>query len=301
MLRKIYRKLVPIRIRNYIIDIRENKIKSRQLKRKIIESIDQNISSGEILNLIEWLKQNPLHVFPYEFTKKYCAKKIKVFYDQERGLHYVLYADKRMYWKRNSSEEQIRQSVMFLQLEQDEQSPHYYLRAGYEPRDQAVVADLGVAEGNFSLSIIDRVKKIYLFECDPGWIEALQATFAPWKDKVVIVNEFVGNGKGCIRLDDYFGDKEIDYIKADIEGTEVSMLLGSTEILKKKVSQVVICTYHKFDDEENVKKCLALQGYICENSKGYMCYMHGDDFDKAYFRRGLVYGDRGHKASSFKN
>jgi predicted RNA methylase len=40
-----------------------------------------------------------------------------------------------------------------------------------------VVADLGAAEGNFSLSIINKVKKIYIFEYDKEWVEALKAPF----------------------------------------------------------------------------------------------------------------------------
>ena len=34
---------------------------------------------------------------------------------------------------------------------------------------------------------VDVASKIYLFECDPVWIEALEKTFEPYKDKVVIV------------------------------------------------------------------------------------------------------------------
>lgn len=47
-----------------------------------------------------------------------------------------------------------------------------------------MIADIGSAEGNFSLSNIENVKKVYLFESDKEWIEALEATFRPWRDKV---------------------------------------------------------------------------------------------------------------------
>ena len=186
----------------------------------------------------------------------------------------------------------IAQSVNGLRIEQDELSPHRYLQRDWQPQEGSIVADIGTAEGNFSLDIVERVRKLYLFECDPGWVEALQATFAPWKEKVEIVTQYIGNGKGCIALDTYFKDKEIDYIKADIEGAEVAMLLGGKDTFSKQISQAIICAYHRFDDEENIKSCLGLYGFDCEVSDGYMCFSYADDFDRAYFRRGLVYGKK---------
>lgn len=291
MLRQMYRKSLPRKIRRPISAIRAQ-IKNRAIKERITHHYKLAAIPEEYQAIIEWIKQNQFHVFPYEFTKKYRAEQIEVMYDKERKMSYVLQGGNKMYWKKGIEEQAIQQSVSFLRLEQDETSPHRYLTREHYPRIGAVVADLGAAEGNFSLSIIDKVKKIYLFECDPGWIEALEATFYPWKEKVVIVNQFVGNGAGCIKLDEYFRNKEIDYIKADIEGAEVSMLLGAEETLKEKVAETAICTYHRYDDEENVKKCLELYGYTCEPSKGYMCFSYADDFDKSHFRRGLLYGSR---------
>lgn len=52
----------------------------------------------------------------------------------------------------------------------------------------SIVADIGTAEGIFALNIIHSVKKVYLFECDPEWIIPLEKTFAPWINKIEIVN-----------------------------------------------------------------------------------------------------------------
>ena len=92
-----------------------------------------------------------------------------------------------------------------LEEEQDLHSPHYYFFDGLTLSENSVVADIGVAEGNFGLKIVDRVKELYLFECDAGWIEALEATFEPWKDKVHIVNRFVSDttSSDTVRLDDF--------------------------------------------------------------------------------------------------
>ncbi|GMO29781.1 MAG: hypothetical protein Ta2B_10740 [Termitinemataceae bacterium] len=46
--------------------------------------------------------------------------------------------------------------------------------------------------------------------------------------KVVIVNKYVSNitDNNTVTLDDFFCDKEVDIIKADIEGAEKLMLEG---------------------------------------------------------------------------
>ncbi len=73
-------------------------------------------------------------------------------------------------------------------------------------KDNDILSDIGAAEGNFSLSVIDKVQHVYLFETDNDWIEALEKTFEPWKEKVSIIHKFVGNKDTdtCITLDSFF-------------------------------------------------------------------------------------------------
>lgn len=94
--------------------------------------------------------------------------------------------------------------------------------------------DCGVAEGNFGLSIVEKCKKFYLFEPEEQWMEPLKATFAPWKDKVVIVQKYLSDTTDEINttLDDYFSDKEYpNFLKLDGEGYEERLLLGTKKIL----------------------------------------------------------------------
>lgn len=56
-----------------------------------------------------------------------------------------------------------------------------------------------------------------------------------------------------ITIDDYVRDnhlERVDFIKADIEGSERNMLKGATETLKTFAPQLAICTYHLPDDKE---------------------------------------------------
>ena len=96
------------------------------------------------------------------------------------------------------------------------------------------MVDVGAAEGIFALSNVEQAGRIVLFESSKEWIEPLKATFAPWKEKVEIVNKFAGdisNAK-CVTLDDYFvpGDK-LSFLKIDVEGAESRLLSGCKRIL----------------------------------------------------------------------
>lgn len=174
-------------------------------------------------------------------------------------------------------------------------SPHYYFFDGLTLSENSVVADIGVAEGNFGLKIVDRVKELYLFECDAGWIEALEATFEPWKDKVHIVNRFVSDttSSDTVRLDDFFRDKSVPHIlKLDVEGAEVAVLEGAAAFLKEgRISDLLVCTYHKKGDPERLSAKLECFNYTIAFSQGYMLFLtEGYQAQPPYdFRKGLLH------------
>ena len=113
--------------------------------------------------------------------------------------------------------------IRHIAVEQDSASPHRYLTDNFNVTEGSVIADVGAAEGNFSLSVIEKVAHTYIFEPDPAWVKALEATFAPWIEKVTIVQKLVGNQTtgNYITLDDYFRDKnKPDFIKADVDNAD---------------------------------------------------------------------------------
>ena len=94
----------------------------------------------------------------------------------------------------------------------------------YEELKGETLLDIGAAEAVFTLDTIDYIDRAYLFECDEAWIEALEATFAPWNDKIMIVRKYVSDvdDDNNITLDTFFQDegRPIDnlFLKMDIEG-----------------------------------------------------------------------------------
>ncbi|MDR1323279.1 MAG: FkbM family methyltransferase [Candidatus Margulisbacteria bacterium] len=228
-------------------------------------------------------------MFPYSFTKKYKPNNILVFYDDNCGLNYVLYENKRMYFPRDWDKCSIQSYYSFLLAEQDASSPHLYLTDNFQVQPCDVVVDVGTAEGNFALSVVEKAKKLYLFETEKQWLKPLKETFAPWRDKVVIVNKYVSDQtkNNCVKLDDFFKAGKINFLKADIEGAELQMLDGAEHLLAAaKNLKIVLCTYHKQRDAELFKKILTASGFQTEFSKGYMIVPL--EFAPPYLRRGLI-------------
>lgn len=255
-------------------------------------------SEPEKIECIEFIKNNPIDVFNYEFTKKYFGMKIDIQLDRSNGLYYVYYKSKRMYLSRKfdtmpKAELYIRQIL----LEQDEMSPHRYFDDQFAVGQDSILMDAGVAEGNFALEIIDKVKKIYLVEADALWVEALSYTFAPFIDKVTIIHGFLSDNSmnGCVTIDEIVKENQLNYIKMDIEGSELSALKGGKLTLLRNNIQLAVCCYHKEDDFENIKSLLDTYGYESVGKKGYMIFVTGDNFTALKIPklvRGILYGKR---------
>ena len=295
-IKNIFKKLIPNQWKSKIISRIEQRKQSNyltQLKSKIIRFYDskENMTSEEE-EVIAYLVSNPISVFPYDFQDKYNKSGIEVLEDISNGLHYVLHDNKKLYFKRSYSVAKIKSLYHGLLLDQDPNSPHLYLTKDFSLNSKDVIADIGAAEGNFSLSNIETVKKIYLFECDSEWIEALEATFKPWKDKVVICNKFVSNidNKDSITLDTFVKEyDDITFLKVDIEGEEANFLEGAHSFLQSiKQFKMAICTYHKQEDQAEFTRLLKTYNLEVQPSNRFMIFYHDHTINAPYLRRGLL-------------
>ena len=283
---QLYRIVVPKPIRK--------KILLNTLRRKIPalhESDPTFLNDHERKEVIEFVKKNGVEVFPYSFTEQYVESDIDVFLDKESGMRYVLMDGKRLYFKRRWSAARIRRSFHDLSLEQDVKSPHRYLSEDFNLKEGDVLADIGAAEGNFSLSVIEAVKKVYLFESDPEWIEALNKTFEPWCDKVEIIPKFISDkNDGRNYTGDYFfSDRELNFLKIDVDGGERKLLKGFKEILSQRPNlKIALCTYHQHDDEIEFSALLRNNGFSVTPSKGYMIFYYDKKLKEPYLRRALL-------------
>jgi hypothetical protein len=283
----IYRVIVPKPLRTAIL--------KKSLRKKVLNYfslLPENEVNDEHREVLGYLHNNPVRIFPYTFHDNYSAEKIEVFFDTEKGMRYVLQDGKRLYFKKRWREKRIKRAYSDLLREQDMNSPHRYLTESFTIDKDDILADIGAAEGNFSLAVIEKVKKIYIFEYDREWIEALRATFAPWSEKVEIINKYVSdiNDESHIRLDTFYEIKnDLTFLKIDVDGAEAIVLNSCNEIFKSGNSfKVALCTYHKNNDEIDFTSLLAGYGFNVTPSSGYMIHYYDKKMKAPYLRRGLI-------------
>ncbi len=296
MLKNILKSIIPKSARKVLVSKWENRRHKKYLDKLKVAIFDyyknKKSLTDEEKEVIDYLKINPIAVFPYAYKDQYKRGDIKIFTDDSNGLKYVLHENKKLYFRRSTTDNGIRSTYLGLQVDQDKESPHLYLTDEFNLDENDVIADIGAAEGNFTLSNIEKVKKAYLFECDNEWIEALQATFKPWAHKIEIFNKFVSNSDSdtTISIDTFTKtNDDITFLKVDIEGEEENFLQGATQFLSEKQNlKMSICTYHKQDDETKFTKFLQKFNFEINPSHRYMIFIYDKAIQAPFFRRAIL-------------
>jgi len=273
-------------------------IRTRLLKNKIINYLSAQSLDFEEWEVLNFLKVNKLNVFPYNFIQKYNPSNIQLEKDQKTELYFTMWEGKKLFYKNGSQPQKAKKYFKSLLLEQDEASPHCYLTPKFDVEEGDVVLDIGAAEGNFSLSVIEKASFIYLFEVEKEWINALNATFEPWKDKIEIVQKYVSDvdNQTCVKLDTFLGEnKKINFIKADVEGAEAQVINGASRIMaNQKNIKVAICTYHRQADAKNLDELLKTKGFVNHFSDRYMIFHFGSTnvVEPPYLRKAVLRGQK---------
>lgn len=268
-------------------------------KIKLITRYEKN-EEDEVKEIIKYLEENPLNVFNYSFKEKY--KIDNIFIDMENGLYYTIHNGKKLFFSKDyDTEQKAREYYLSLIIEQDIDSPHRYLTESFHVSNGAIVIDAGTAEGIFSLDIIDKVKRIYMFEPEKNWIDALDCTFRMYRDKIVIINKCVSNytDNSTTTLDESVKEEKVDFIKMDIEGEEYYALQGAKQLLKRSPNiKCDICTYHQEFAYEAIKNKLEEFGFRITHSKGFMWYTeHFNIMRPPVLRRGLIRAEKAYTSN----
>jgi len=248
---------------------------------------------AEITQALHFIRKKGLKVLPYSFSEKYHFDKIKVYTDNSCNMHYVMHCGHKLYYPEGMGEHLVRHTYAMVLSEQDKESAHCYLSDNFYVSDDSVIIDVGAAEGNFSLSVIEKAKKVYLFEMESQWKKPLEKTFEPWKDKIKVINKYVSDtdATDTIKLDSFLNEENIEneslFIKLDVEGAEARVLEGAKHTLEKENIKIAVCTYHKQNDHEELSAIMEQKSYEIETSDGYMLF-HYNGLDAPYFRRGLI-------------
>lgn len=229
---------------------------------------------------------------PYKFREQYIEKKQDILID-ENGL-YIVQKGKRLYFPLEWTGESAAVKYSSLESEQDIDSPHRYFVDGFYPNDEDIFIDIGAAEGKEALEVVDTCKELYLFEAEATWNECLKNTFSPYQEKVFIRNCFIGAendaAKNIRSLDTEFSNlyNQKIFIKVDVEGMEMEVLKGAKHLLANNKVRLLVCTYHKQNDGEEISSWLTRQGFKNEFSKGYVIFFYDKEIKPPYFRHGLI-------------
>lgn len=151
---------------------------------------------------------------------------------------------------------------------------HHYEVAETTVQPGETVVDCGAAEGMFGLSVLSRAAKLALFEPWEGFHAALSATF---EGRAIIkpealgkfprtaflsgmslygsVSDIGGASISVTTLDMFrreFG--AVNFIKADVEGSEHDLLEGAKETILADRPKIAITAYHIGNDWETMLK-----------------------------------------------
>ncbi|MCX4339241.1 MAG: FkbM family methyltransferase [Lachnospiraceae bacterium] len=235
----------------------------------------RNSRDPQIVGILERLENHDLHVFNYEFMKKYEEMCFQIEFDALCGMYFANHKGKRLYFSKSlKSREEATEYYRGILMEQDQKSPHKYIEEEFDIEKDDVVIDVGAAEGNFSLQVIDRVSKLYIIEADVGWIEALRVTFRDYMDKVVIFNKFITSlDSGKYATLDALIEEPVNFIKMDIEGNEWDALQGAGTLIDRSENlKCAVCAYHGDFDEILIRDILGKYGMDISTTQGYMWY-----------------------------
>ena len=236
--------------------------------------------------------------FPYETLQEDIV--IKTGFDQNVRMAYIIHKNKRLYFHEDYSENGAKETYRnylftekLLGKDDIDGTPHQYQSPRIQVADGDVVFDIGAAEGLFALDNIDKASLVVIVESDPKWIKPLKQTFAPYGNKVTIIQNFVSatDTETTISLASLLSsiDYSSAFVKMDIEGYELQSLSSAKDVLRqKKGTKLAVAAYHKQHDAGGIKAIFDNWGLYSEFSQGVMLFHLYDTPLPPYFRKGII-------------
>lgn len=232
-------------------------------------------------------------VFPYPLLKQ-VDKNVTMGYDSEKEMPFIHHKGNKLYlpnaysWPDNAIG-----YYRTMLMEQLPQSPHRYTADDFNIGSDDILFDVGCADALFALEHADTAKEIYLFECNPAWLSALEATFAPYREKTHIIPRLVSDTEKeseSVRLDSYLKPGDSAFIKMDVEGCEAKVLAGLGSAFETCQLKVSCCTYHNAQDGADFMRFFEKKGLRASYSDGYILFFRNNEtvLQPPFFRRGLI-------------
>ena len=275
MLSQLYRTILPLQFREYIYSaFLGNVLRFKRNfpihKKAFLTNTFGMYKNTEPYETYKFIGQHGLRSCPGNFSLKYDNLQIDVLRD---SYPYIMHTGRKLYFPARFTNAQVHKLYKSLLVEQDIESAHRY-SLNEEDYQDAIMFDIGAAEGILSLEKIDILKEIYLVECEQEWVDALKITFEPYKEKVKIIFKYIDqyDSETSISLNT-LGEKlknEKIFLKMDVEGFEKNALLGGLNLLKNNDCIAAVCTYHNPAHPQEIKEIFESVDYNPVFSKGYI-------------------------------
>lgn len=237
-------------------------------------------------------------VFPYPTGAE--RPRYESGFDEALGFPYVIHRGKKLYFSSKYTESEVVEMYSYyvreeklLGIEDNNEAPHQYQSPRLCVEEGDLVFDIGAAEGLFALDQVEKVSRVIVVESDPLWIAPLRHTFAPYGDKVTIIEKFMSavDTENTISLRKLLKDTDYRsaFVKMDIEGCELPAISSAIDFLKEKEgTKMAVACYHRQHDADEIKALFDQIGYSSEYSKGYMLFNSYDTPGSPYFRHGVI-------------
>ena len=258
----------------------------------IISGYHAGTSDPEVVEVLGFLRTSDAQMLPYRWVEEYRPEDIDVCRDAS-GMVRATVEAASVYFPAALSEQNVAEAVAGALAEQDPRSPHAYWCGALDLRPDDVAVLVGASDGIYALHLVDRVARLYLFEADGAWTDALERTLEPWRHKVVIIPKYVGDqdGESTVTLDAFFAAEGVqpNYLQADVEGGELALLNGAQGILAAADRIAVsICCYHHQEDQATLECILHETGLRTHTTPGYMV-LWPQLLSPPYLRRGVIH------------
>lgn len=238
-------------------------------------------------------------MIPYDLKSE--PTKTEYGFDKTCQLPFVMHHGKKLYFPKEWNESRV---VFAYSDYVDSESltgeglkvcsPHQYQSAEFKVEDGDVLIDVGCAEGLFALDVVEKASKVYLIENDEQWYQPLELTFAPWKDKVVLLHKTLSDhdSNDMVSLKSLVEQEKNRpvFVKMDIEGGELPALQGCQVFLKttSKKLKIACCVYHRVNDAEMIERLLKESGFAISYSSGYILTDFLDESMLPSLRKGVI-------------
>ena len=207
----------------------ENRVDERFYFLAVLDYYNQHESEAKkYIKELNFLRQNwNFCNFPYD--KDSQCYEIASGFDEVSRMPYVVHKGKKLFFPSNYSVDAAAQTYLnyvqvekLLGVEDTEGTPHQYQSSAVHVSEGDVVFDIGAAEGLFALDQVENASHVFVVESNPVWMAPLRNTFAPYGDKVTIIQKFIStvDTENTLSLGKLLSDVNYvsAFVKMDIEG-----------------------------------------------------------------------------------